>query len=442
VPRPTHWTYKEFSPNDGLFQGDIITRKAPLLDILREVHKHFTDPKYLAFIVLTQTCDLVVRGKSCKAKHLSLAVVRPLSALMPEVLADLCQSPCPGVYSKDRRIEAEEFLHRVLNQNEQANGWVYLHPDADAGIAEPAVAMLRVSISLRAAEHYQTLQQARCGRLDTEYRNKLGWLKGNLYARIDTTDWGEQKASTETEKAIIKDLLDAQVAARPPFWVPAAWIEAVRRKQIKLGEMSAEQAEQVLRENAPKPPLEVALAEVKRVVNQMCVEFTDQPVAAFQSAIDSDPALIPLLAREAVEVVRSAGGLTSNPQLWTFYTAILDDRLFREQVAQNINQAAAAFIRRQGERKVRVFVTALADFAPISGTALDRVMLLFHKTFGGESPTTHKSVRGALLDLKCPPPLIAHLQATAVSAIQSSLADLAIGRLNNSNLFKRAVKTE
>ena len=90
-----------------------------------------------------------MRKGGCKAKHISLAVVRPLSALVPTVLEEMCQSPRPGVFAKDRREDAEDFLRKVLNQNEQAQGWVYLHPDADVQIGEPAVAMLRISISLR-----------------------------------------------------------------------------------------------------------------------------------------------------------------------------------------------------------------------------------------------------------------------------------------------------
>jgi hypothetical protein len=140
---------------------------------------------------------------------------------MPTVLKEMCQSPCSGIFTRDRRKDAEEFLHRVLNPNEQVNGWVYLHPDAEAGIGEPPVAMLRISISLRAAEHYDTILKARCGSLDTEYRNKLGWLTGNLYSRIDTADWGDKDKGEEDEKAIIKDLLDGQTGPRPPAWLPA-----------------------------------------------------------------------------------------------------------------------------------------------------------------------------------------------------------------------------
>ena len=286
---PTHWTYTTFNHEDGLYQGDIVARE-PLLEVLNDVHEHFCDPKYLAFIVLTQTCDLVVRKKfACKAKHICLAVIRPLSALMPGLLEEMCNSPRAGVFSKDRREEAEQFMHRVLNQNEQSHGWVYLHPDGDVGIGEPAVAMLRISISLRAKEHYEVIRKARCGRLDTEYRNKLGWLKGNLYSRIDTTDWGEKDSGDAEERAIIKDLLDAPIGGRPPLWVPSVWIEEAKKKKVLLRDCPPDQIDKILRENAPKPPLELALVEVKRAVDLMRMEFIGPAAGTWVSSVIPPP---------------------------------------------------------------------------------------------------------------------------------------------------------
>lgn len=438
---PTHWTYKEFKPEDGLYQGDIIARE-PLLDVLRIVHNHFTDPKYLAFIVLTQTCDLVVRKKVCKAKHICLAVVRPLSALMPTILEEMCHSPRPGVFSRDRRTDAEDFLHRVLNQNEQANGWVYLHPDADAGIGESAVAMLRISISLRAAEHYELIRKARCGRLDTEYRNKLGWLKGNLYSRIDTTDWTEKDSGDEEEKSIIKDLLDAQVAERPPLWVPSTWIEEARRKQVKLAEIPAGDVERVLREHAPKPSLEVALDEVKRVVNQMRVEFTDQAVAAFQIALDADASLLPLVAHDVASAVGRALGVAHDQRSWELQEAVLNDALLREKVLAVLNQAATAFIQRRGERKLHLFAGDLATLSLFTGDALSRAAFLSEEVYGAEYLANAQTAQAALASLKCPAQLVSHLRIAAAAAIQESLADLTEGRLRNSTPFKRAARPE
>jgi len=66
-------------------------------------------------------------------------------------------------------------------------------------------------------------------------------------------------------------------------------------KKVKLTEVPAAQLEEVLRQHGPKPSLEVALGEVKRVVNQMRYEFTDQPVATFHAAVDADQVILPLV---------------------------------------------------------------------------------------------------------------------------------------------------
>ena len=58
-------------------------------------------------------------------------------------------------------------------------GLFFLHPDTEAGIAEPAVAFQRVAVALR-AEHYDALREARAGRITPEFRSK---------ARFPT--WGE-----------------------------------------------------------------------------------------------------------------------------------------------------------------------------------------------------------------------------------------------------------
>lgn len=437
---PTHWTYRECKATDGLHQGDIIARE-PLLDVLNRVHKHFTDPKYLAFIVLTQTCDLVVRKKVCKAKHIGLAVIRPLAALMPTVLEEMCQSPCPGIFTRDRRKDAEEFLRRVLNQNEQANGWVYLHPDADAGIGEPAVAMLRIGISLRAPEHYETILKARCGSLDTEYRNKLGWLTGNLYARIDTTDWGDRDNGVRDETAIINDLLDGQTGPTPPAWLPAEWIAAAK-KNVNLKEVPAEKVEAVIRGHAPKPPMEVALGEVRRVVTQMRVEFTNQPVAAFQAAVDSDPAIMALLHGPAAEAVRVALGEKFDDRLWGLMDSFATDGALRGYVTTNLKETTGAFLRRRGERKLPLFSEWLAERLPFTGNALARAAFLAEEIYAGDYLLKSTEAMASLAALKYPQPLVAHLVTVAANSVSEAMAELAAGRLTNSPAFKGALKPE
>lgn len=70
-------------------------------------------------------------------------------------------------YPKESKGTARDLLKRTFDQNERALGLFYLHPEADSGIALPSLILLRVAITLR-IQHYETLQNARCGRLSTE----------------------------------------------------------------------------------------------------------------------------------------------------------------------------------------------------------------------------------------------------------------------------------
>lgn len=112
---PSHWTYEEKRPDGDLFQGDIIERTKPLLDVLGLVHSYFCDEKYLGFIVLSQTCDLVTRGSECKAKYINLAVIRTLESMMPTFLRDMCGTVIPGVYYEDGRADVKELIERIIN---------------------------------------------------------------------------------------------------------------------------------------------------------------------------------------------------------------------------------------------------------------------------------------------------------------------------------------
>jgi hypothetical protein len=184
---PTHWTYGDFEPDDDLAQGDILHRTDALAELLARFFPHFKREKYLAFLVVTQTCDLVQRSSGCKAPYINLAVVRSLSSILCLLLDEVSRTGIPGVYETEMQGRAKDLLARILNQNEQALGLFYLHPDLDAGISEQSVAMLRVTLSLK-AEHYELFREARRGRLDARFGNELGWLSGNLYSRVATPD--------------------------------------------------------------------------------------------------------------------------------------------------------------------------------------------------------------------------------------------------------------
>ena len=436
---PTHWTYKPFAPSDDLFQGDIIARE-PLLGLLGQVHSHFCDSKYLAFIVVTQTCDMVVRrGGRCKTQHLSLAVIRSLSSVLPDLLTEMCRPPAPGVYPEESRLTVEQFLQSVLNQNEQAHGMVYLHPDSDAGIAEHAVALLRVSISVRSREHYDTLRNARVGRLDTEYRNKMGWLAGNLYSRVDTTDWAEKEQGEELQRGIIQELLNTPVAGRSPLWLPSSWLQAAQRK-TDLKKVEPGSLEEVIRSHAPKPPFEIAVSETKKIVEQLRTDFTNQPVEAFNQRLSADPCILPLARQGAISSVQPTLGHLPNDRFWAFGEAISADDYLRELMVTELQTAATNFLKRQGSRRLDDFIKILQGMSLFPGQAAARVGYQAETAFGVDYLNNPAPVNAAIAAPKISNTLIEHLRSVALASIQESLPERLGARLNNNPVFKGALK--
>ena len=152
---------------ESLAQGDIVARTPELLDILSKYHSHFEDARYVGFMVVTQSCDLVKRTGGIRTPYISLAVIRELDPLLPKLLNGVCTTKVKGVYDEDHLDRAVTKITTLINQNEQGLGYFYLHPivneeddDITDVLATRSVAMLRVKISLR-REHYDVLLQSR-----------------------------------------------------------------------------------------------------------------------------------------------------------------------------------------------------------------------------------------------------------------------------------------
>jgi hypothetical protein len=250
---PPHWTYADFEPTAELEQGDILQSTEPLRKVFGEVHPHFRQEKYLGFLVATQSCDLVRHGEFPKASYINLAAIRSLSQVINKVLAEVVTPAAAGVFPISGKGDAHRLLERVLNQNEQAIGLFFLHTDLDrARIAEPAVAFLRITVALR-AEHYEILRAARVGRLTPEFRAKLGWLLGNLYARPATPDW--------TDKVDGKKAFDALISQ---YISEAKWIDDEILQRAKTEQVDVTLATQEALEGLRPPSrLERALSEVE-----------------------------------------------------------------------------------------------------------------------------------------------------------------------------------
>lgn len=240
---PTHWTYDACAQDDDLMQGDVLAPTAELRSLFREVHPHFVNDKYLAFVIITQSCDLARREGKCSARYISVAVVRSLSAVLFGLLDTVCDKLKDGVYPEKARSRAHDLLERVFNQNEHKLGLFYFYPDGDIGIGEDAVAYLRVSVAFW-ADHYDVMRGARRGRLKPEFANKLGWIVGNLYSRVGTEDWPR-----ESLEQMIRSYL-APVDPDRPTWVDERHIRALKRQNKTPNDLSRQELVELAKKKA------------------------------------------------------------------------------------------------------------------------------------------------------------------------------------------------
>jgi hypothetical protein len=190
-----HFTYCEDATSD-LQQGDILNRTPAINAVLNEVHPHYANnSSNRYYIVLTQSCDLVQgRGDPCTSRYISIAPVRPLSLVIERETARLAEADLVvenPVCTSRAKSRLTNFLERIFNNNE--TNYFYLHQDPTMAFPESCCAFLRLSIAIRAKEHYQTCLTARVLGLDESFRAKLGWLVGNLYSRVGTEDWPQSE---------------------------------------------------------------------------------------------------------------------------------------------------------------------------------------------------------------------------------------------------------
>jgi hypothetical protein len=272
----SHWTYEDVAQSDeDLKQGDILFPTDELREVLGQVHPHFCDPKYLGFMVVTQCCDLVRRGETnrCSTDHISLSVIRDFDTLIETFLDGVCDRVSAGVYLHQSKALAHNLIIRILNQNEQALGLFYLHHDLDTtGISENAVALLRVTVSLRAGEHYETLVKARRCSLRPAFRNKVGWIAGNLYSRVGTPDWSEQENGNSQLKKLVGTLLDCEQYK----WVQESEVLAATQNEVNFENLTREEILHALKENKPEPLKNRIANEANKVAEKL---LSDLPAA-------------------------------------------------------------------------------------------------------------------------------------------------------------------
>lgn len=437
--KPTHWTYQQVDPrNSDLFQGDIISRTDALDEVIGAVHPHFSDPKYyIAFVLITQTCDLVVRGGECKTKHISLAVIRALDDLVLELLQELCGTTYNKVFDLGSRFQAKQLLEKILNQNEQAQGMFYFHPDADVGIAVPSVALPRVSIAFR-AQHYAMLKEARSGRLSTEFRNKLGWLTGNLYSRVDTPDWSDSEGGKERAERIVEDLLDRE---GENVWVPSSWIAVARQKRLDLNALSSDDVRRTLHEHAPKPPLEVVTGRVQALSGQLAVQFADKQFDALLDRVSSDRAYHHLAVDQACSVACSVFGSEDPAGLIQLRERSSRDEGVRVAIGNAFRDIVAAFRKIRGPRDLSALVSTFSGLPLLDDAAVRSFGEIASMVLGERYSGREAELTGLLRAERPAVPVIDHFQCLAESVLNQAMSERLVTKLVNDQAFKAALKS-
>lgn len=237
------------------------------------IHHHFTDEKYVGFLVATQTCDLVLRNKSPKAQYITVAVIRPLGNLIHKFISQVTSPVLPGVFPLSGKKRTKDLLTKIFNQNEQSLGVFFLHGDADSGVAEPSIAMLRITVALR-SQHYEVLQEARVGRVNDEYRAKLGWLLGNLYARPATRDWQERDGGKQKLDELISQYLNEQSLGLGPQWIDDEVLLEAKARKFEIAGATREELDQL----RPKPRHERSLEYIREELERVAPELDSSTI--------------------------------------------------------------------------------------------------------------------------------------------------------------------
>ena len=200
--------------------------------------------KNLFFMVLTQSCDLVLRnGDTGKAPYINIAPVRPLDEVISREIASLQLSKIRGdlpLLTHKSRTKLAEFTRRLLNNN--VPQYFYLESDGTE-LGQDCCAFLRLSIAIKSDLHYRACVDAKFLQLNDSFQAKLGSLVGQLYSRVGTKDWDgkqlEAKVLQLTKDAAIyledgkvkkiEGKFEAQCAADPNYVVNTQELTAAIR---------------------------------------------------------------------------------------------------------------------------------------------------------------------------------------------------------------------
>jgi hypothetical protein len=197
-----------------------------LREAIGKAHQYYAEGEgYDYFLVLTPSCDLVMRDGKSKSRYISLAAVRPLSVLVERELEKYKRSlKVPGLFCNlDRKDRAVQFVERLLHNTEE--GYLFL-PGEFFGDETDRCAFLHLSVALRASEHYDACLSSKFKQLATDFSAKVGQLTANLYGQVATQALDEQ---ADIDPQQIKDEYRARLLDSESIY----WLSGEQEREFK-----------------------------------------------------------------------------------------------------------------------------------------------------------------------------------------------------------------
>lgn len=219
MPMPFIFEEEDKIDRSNLLQGDILQRTESLRSVIRNAHPYYADTAddYDFFMVLTQSCDLVIRrGRPPKSHYITLAAIRPLDVVMERLLQKAAE-PIKDfpiiVCRKQNETNVRQYLERLLHNT--VDGFFFIRKNSHPAIRKDYCVFLALSIALR-AEHYGACLDAKVAQLKDVFQAKIGWLAENLYSRVGTPDISTENSDPKTYKEdFIREVLDQTVWVTP-----------------------------------------------------------------------------------------------------------------------------------------------------------------------------------------------------------------------------------
>ena len=158
-------------------------------------------------------------------------------------------------------------------------------------LAANCAAFLSLSIAIKADLHFQTCLDAKILQLKESFQAKLGWLVGQLYSRVGTTDWPREKLNKEVEA----------VLGEAAIWVEESKISFLEGeyKKLSMGNPNTTMSQKDISTAASSAPTKKRqiLDQAEKVIAEALGPDRKEDVTKLRRRLEYDAGLTSLLRK-------------------------------------------------------------------------------------------------------------------------------------------------